>query len=311
MGMAGAIILAVALICANSAQSHGARVAKNILDGFGDIAPGLPRPQALQGHDDENYPIGFVPGPDGVAAPGLAKRYANLAPLKPGIRRYNIWWNSFESNARPSAPTAAQLTRGGATPCPAGTVQTPANASDGAARGYHRFHCYREATLKRWDTILAADQAIGAQNAAILYAAPRWAIHPNCTGFTFGTPLRIGCAPWAPDARGGRAAALDDYEDYVTLLAERWLKPTLGNARGLGLRHWVVWNEVASCGWFDNSPLVPNRAGPGGADPLTPAQFDFVVATYAALVRRTASAVARQARCFTHMLLLHMHARHA
>ena len=254
------------------------------------IAPGLPAPQALQGHDDENYPLGFVPGPDGVALPGLAKRYANLAPLKPGIRRYNIWWNAFES-ARPSAATAAS--RGA---CPAGTEAVPANATDGARRGYRRFHCYATAPLKRWDTVLAADRAIGAQNAAILYAAPTWAIHPNCTGFTFGNPLRIGCAPWEPEARGGRAAAMDDYEDYVNLLAERYLRPTLGDARGLGLRHWVVWNEVASCGWFDNSPFVPNRAGPGGADPLTPAQFDYIVSTYAELVTRTAAAVARQAR---------------
>ena len=49
-------------------------------------------------------------------------------------------------------------------------------------------------------------------------------------------------------------------------------------------------------GWFDNSPFVPNRAGPGGADPLTPAQFDYIVSTYAELVTRTAAAVARQAR---------------
>ena len=44
---------------------------------------------------------------------------------------------------------------------------------------------------------------------------------------------------------------------------------------------------------MDCSPILPNRAGPGGASPLSEQQVEQLVDTYAALVRRTAAAVAR------------------
>ena len=47
------------------------------------------------------------------------------------------------------------------------------------------------------------------------------------------------------------------------------------------LRHFVVWNEVASAGWMDMSPELPNRAGVNGSFPLTEAQFSVWVQKYA------------------------------
>lgn len=44
---------------------------------------------------------------------------------------------------------------------------------------------------------------------------------------------------------------MDDYEDYVRFLVQRWSVTSL--------KHFVVWNEVASAGWMDMSPFIPNR----------------------------------------------------
>jgi len=41
--------------------------------GVPPLLPGLPQPQALQGHDDENYPFSLAP--NGVPAPALLRRY--------------------------------------------------------------------------------------------------------------------------------------------------------------------------------------------------------------------------------------------
>jgi hypothetical protein len=226
----------------------------------------FPMPQGLQGHDDENWPSALM-SPTQTETPALAARYANLAKLKPGIRRYNMMWGGFETT--PSASTAAGLH------CPAGSEVHPPSASDMA--GFKKFHCYDTAALKKFDLIFELDRSIGAQGAAILYSAPAFYIEPNCTGFVFGKDvIKGGCAP--------RDDAMDDYEDFVNLLAARYSPH---------LKHYIVWNEVASAGWMDCSPHTPNRAGPGGESPLTDGQFDYWVSKYATLVRRTQVAAAR------------------
>jgi len=69
-------------------------------------------------------------------------------------------------------------------------------------------------TAPRADTILALDHGLGAQTAAIVYSAPAFYRHPNCTGFVFGKDLiKGGCAP--VDAH------MDDYEDYMLMLMLR------------------------------------------------------------------------------------------
>ena len=77
---------------------------------------------------------------------------------------------------------------------------------------------------------------------------------------------------------------MDDYEDFINMVSQRYSPH---------LKHYIVWNEVASAGWMDCSPHTPNRAGPNGENPLTDAQFDYWVSKYAELVKRTAAALKR------------------
>ena len=70
--------------------------------------------------------------------------------------------------------------------CPAGSVLTPPTEADRTAEGFERFHCYSAAQLATFDAIFALDHGIGAQNAGIIYSAPPFYRHPNCTGFIFG-----------------------------------------------------------------------------------------------------------------------------
>jgi hypothetical protein len=185
-----------------------------------NILPDLASPQALQGHDDENWPSSLVDAGGGPTN-ALRARYKALGAMQPGIRRYNMFWSAFESGC----PSAHALPLS----CPAGYLLTPANESERARLGYHRFHCYLEKQLRGFDTIFELDSSIGAQNAAILYSAPSWARHPNCTGFVFGKDrIKGGCAP--PDDK------MDDYEDFVSMLVLRYLQPAAHNHTSHRLR---------------------------------------------------------------------------
>jgi hypothetical protein len=169
-----------------------------------------------------------------------------------------VFWSAFE-------PGVSAATARGLGSCPPGHEM-----HGGAGAGFHRFHCYDTAQLRQFDLIFQLDRQIGAQGAAILYAAPPWAREPNCTGFVFGKDaIKGGCVP--------RDDAMDDYEDYVNLLSQRYSPH---------LQHYVVWNEVASAGWMDCSPQTPNRAGPGGSNTLTEEQFDYWVTKYARAAAR-------------------------
>jgi hypothetical protein len=110
-----------------------------------------------------------------------------------GIRRYNMFWSSFE-NKVPSAV--------GPLECPAGTTLLPATEPERKAFGYHRFHCYSSPQTALFDTLFELDRQLGAQNAAIIYGTPDFYRHPNCTGFKFGPDtIKSGCAPVSPRAR--------------------------------------------------------------------------------------------------------------
>eukprot|EP00039_Didymoeca_costata_P012770 m.185654 g.185654 ORF g.185654 m.185654 type:complete len:591 (+) comp15579_c0_seq2:183-1955(+) len=232
-----------------------------------DIVPGLPWPQGLQGHDDENYPMSLLS--NSFPTSDLLQRYKVITSMKPGIRRYNMFWSAMEQIHSSSTSNIS---------CPEGTIKTPANEEDKDKRGYRKYHCYNKAELLNFDAVFALDAAAGAQNAAILYSAPPFYRHPNCTGFSFGKVKdKDGCVPMPQ--------YLDDYYDYVNMLAERWATNNL--------KHFIVWNEVASAGWMDLSPDIPNRAGPNGSNPLTDAQTDYLVSRYAELMNLTAQAVSR------------------
>ena len=101
------------------------------------LAPGVPYPQGLQGHDDENWPTRLVH--DQAA---LAARYKALGAMQPGIRRYNMFWSAFESVKSAAEPMA----------CPAGTEPHP-SSSGGDRQGFHRYHCYHSAQLQQFDLI--------------------------------------------------------------------------------------------------------------------------------------------------------------
>lgn len=230
----------------------------------GPLKPGVPQPQALQGHDD--HVTARMLNSSQLPTPALLQRYNVVATMTPGIRRYNLFWNTFETV--PSQPTPFE--------CPAGSRLVPATQADRQRLGYERFHCYSESALAGTKTQFRLDNLTGAQGAGILYSAPAFYRHPNCTGFPFGKGIveKGGCVP-QPQHMG-------DYADYVrTMLTEF----------GFYLRHLVVWNEVASAAWMDSSPTLPNRAGPNGSNPLTPDQFKTWVTTYATLLRRTNEAV--------------------
>ena len=116
-----------------------------------------PQTRGLQGVDDDDMTTSLSADPT-----TLTLRYKNLdLDLAPGVRRYNYFW----SNLEPRASTATVQV------CPAGTVAIPASEADRLVRGYHRFHCYSNATLTRYDDVLARDAAIGAASAFIVSVA--------------------------------------------------------------------------------------------------------------------------------------------
>ena len=228
------------------------------------IKPDLPMPQALQGHDDHVTMRMLTPG--NRPTPELLDRYAVIDSLSPGIRRYNLFWNTFEPVPSQAAPFA----------CPAGAKLVPSNADEKKSLGFERYHCYTEGPLDALRVQMELDNLTGAQGAGILYSAPEFYRHPNCTGFPFGKGVveKGGCVP--------QPEHMADYADYVR---------TMLNEFGSLLRHLVVWNEVASAGWMDMSPTIPNRAGPNGTNPLTDEQFNLWVSTYAQLLIVTDQAV--------------------
>lgn len=82
-----------------------------------------------------------------------------------------------------------------------------------------------------------------------------------------------------------RDDAMDDWSDYVNLLAERY-SPQLA--------HYVIWNEVASSGWMDMSPILPNRYD--GVHQYTDAQMEVLTAKYADMLLRADAALRQHTR---------------
>ena len=103
------------------------------------LVRGVPRPQGLQGHDDENWPVQLLvrSANQSTATPMLTARYEVLRQMRPGIRRYNMFWSGFES-AIASSSTSAIV-------CPAGTQKVP--TSEASMEGFSRFHCYSSSQL--------------------------------------------------------------------------------------------------------------------------------------------------------------------
>lgn len=72
--------------------------------------------------------------------------------MKPGIRRYNMFWSGLEPHPSSAAPPP-----GG---CSAGLMLVPANATDRAARGYNNYHCYNVASVANMDVLIQLDAVV-------------------------------------------------------------------------------------------------------------------------------------------------------
>lgn len=237
------------------------------------LAPfSLPTIRGVSGCDDQGIPTALLDSTRPSDHDLLASRYDVLNKrIQPGNRRYNMFWVAFEP-----APSSATVQS-----CPPGRVATPASEADRVARGYNNYHCYDNATLTSYDTLFSLDASIGSVSTGIVYGAPNWAVDASCTGFPWppNPNFRLGCIPWT---------RMDDWEDYMLLLVERYHAPlNSGRARLSGL---VVWNEIQSMGWADPSPVLPNRYT--GA-PWTRAQLDVYTDAIAQLFERAARASAR------------------
>ena len=117
--------------------------------------------QSIQGHTDENWPRLLVNQINGSSTPKLLSRYKTLNKLKPGIRRYNIWWNAFEP-----LPSSSNLIN---FKCQNGFQLIPSSEEERIKLGFNKFHCYSIFEINYYNTILKLDKSIGAIGAAILY----------------------------------------------------------------------------------------------------------------------------------------------
>ena len=217
--------------------------------------PGLPTLVGVQGLDDQVMSDVAL----SISSAVLQERYAaELADIHPGLRRYNFFWSALEGAVPPT---------GQPQDCPPSTFAVPINETDRIARtyatlasneygrvtrdrshrtyvtfslcagGYNLFHCYDSGMAAQQDTFLAADAAIGAASALIVYGSPSWAADPACTGFPWGPGpnYRQGCIPWAQ---------LEAWEDFILFTAERWHAPW-GSGQPRISGH-VIWNEIQS-----------------------------------------------------------------
>jgi hypothetical protein len=228
-------------------------------------ARGYQRPAGLEGATDQLNP------PPNVAA----ARWSRLRDLGLGFKEYNLYWSSLEPGQVSTATPVG---------CAPGLEQIPANEAERQALGYHRFRCIHPGFLAYYDTMFALDVAYGLQSVVVLWSAPPAYRYPGCSGAPWsGAIMKDGCVP--------RDDVMDDFEDFVTLVASRW-----NGSRGGRIRHFIVWNESGSGLWFDYSPVVPTR-GPlpayNPADPNNPTTR--WVRKHAEMIRRAASAVSRHA----------------
>jgi len=161
--------------------------------------------------------------------------------------------------------------------CPPNYVQVPSNSIEQALNGYHRFRCINNATIALYDNMFQFDQTSGIQSMGVIWSSPEMYRNPGCHGFYNGPNIDTrGCVP--------SNTSLDDFEDYINFLALRY-----NGMNGYGhLLNFIVWNEVASGGWYDMSPLIET------AHPVTdPIQIQLWTSYYAQMLRRTRQALDR------------------
>jgi hypothetical protein len=199
-----------------------------------------------------------------LPAAALAERTRRLARFGTGYVQVNLFWSDLESAEIPSstAPLA----------CPEGHRMEPSSEAERVRLGFHRFHCIDARRVATYDAMFREHEALGIQSGAVLWSSPALYRDPGCEGSA--APIgKQSCAP--------RPDALNDFEDYLNLVASRWRGGGAGK-----LSHFILWNENAAPEWFDLSPAVPK-------DDLSPESIERRIDAYAAMVRRAHAALAR------------------
>src|SRR5262249_28107427 len=118
------------------------------------------------------------------------------------------------------------------------------------------------------------DQMAGMQSGVVLWSSPPVDRYAGCVGMRSGREVvKDGCVP--------RDDAMDDFEDYVNLLASRYDGKSLGK-----ISHFIVWNENASPDWFDYSPVTSKTD-------ISSSSVEKRIDKYADMLKRTHSALLR------------------
>jgi hypothetical protein len=171
------------------------------------------------------------------------KRYENLKKIGIGYRQYNILWEEWEHQTIPSSLTPIN--------CPVDYVSFPLNEEEKTLIGSNKFRCIRTKKLWNFDATLTQDGRAGFQSGVIISATPAAYRHKDCQGTVVnGVLLKQGCLP--------KQESLEDFQDFVTLLAGRYSKKFKG-LEDANLQHFIIWNDFPSSDKADLSPVVGRK----------------------------------------------------
>ena len=206
-----------------------------------------------------------------MSAADADARYKKLKSLGTSYRQYNLWWSALEGSGLTSSTSPLK--------CPAKYIQVPATEAEKIAMGYKKYRCVSTEQLQNYDELLKSDQANGIQSGVALWSSPPVYRYPACEGFGFGGVfLKDGCVP--------RDDAMDDFEDYVNLVASRYN----GDVHGK-ITHFIIWNENASPDWFDYTPIATKTTDATSINKRIDKYADMLKRTHAALTRHQKSAL--------------------
>ena len=201
-----------------------------------------------------------------MSAVSFDRRYAKLKSMGTAYRQYNLWWSALEDSG--IAGSAHPLS------CRPGYQQIPAKEAERTAWGYHHYHCINQGVLATFDNLFRRDQQARMQSGVVLWSSPAIYRYAECVGFdSGGNNSKEGCVP--------RDDAMDDFEDYVNLLASRYNGKSFGK-----ISHFIIWNENASPDWFDYSPVTTKTD-------LSSASVEKRIDKYAVMLKRAHAALLR------------------
>lgn len=207
-----------------------------------------------------------------MSAAELSTRYAKLKGLGVAYKEYNFWWSGLESSGLTSSSTPIA--------CPAGYQLFPANEAEKVAKGYNKYRCIHLPYLANFDNLFKRDQDAGIQTGIVMWSSPAVYRYSGCQGFAWASgTLKDGCVP--------RDDAMDDFEDYANFLASRYNGGAFGK-----ISHFIVWNENASPGWFDYTPVTSNtKIDSANVEKRIDKLADMMKRVHAALVRHQKGAL--------------------